>query len=99
MLDYENAENPYEDKRNSISPWKALADDFCGSSDDILQSGKDIMKNGIRAKDALHIACAIYKSCQYFITTDKKLINKKIDGIKLINPIDFILEVEEADEN
>jgi predicted nucleic acid-binding protein len=95
MLDYENNDNPYEDKKNAILPWKEIADDYCPSSDDILILGAKMMEYGIRAKDALHIACAIKSGCEYFITTDNRLINKAITGIRIVNPIDFILETED----
>ncbi|MDR0295771.1 MAG: PIN domain-containing protein, partial [Prevotellaceae bacterium] len=58
--------------------------------------GKEIMKLGIKANDALHIACAIERKCEYFITTDKGLTNKIVDGIEIKNPIDFISEMEES---
>jgi predicted nucleic acid-binding protein len=54
------------------------------------------MKLGIKANDALHIACAIERKCEYFITTDKGLTNKIVDGIEIKNPIDFISEMEES---
>jgi len=94
MLDYENGMNPYEEKRNAIAPWKEIADDYCPSSNDIFASGYELMEYGIKAKDALHIACAIKSGCAYFITTDNKLTNKTLANIKIINPIDFIREVE-----
>ena len=34
--------------------------------------------------------------CEYFITTDNKLTNKTIGKIKIINPIDFVREMEES---
>jgi predicted nucleic acid-binding protein len=59
--------------------------------------GKQIEQNEIRPNDALHIACAIESQCEYFITTDDGLTNKRINEIKIINPIDFIRM--EGDEN
>jgi predicted nucleic acid-binding protein len=94
MLDYENGTNPYEEKRKAIAPWKEIANDYCTSSNDILSSGREIIKCGIRAKDALHIACAIKSGCEYFITTDEKLTNKTLANIKIVNPIDFVRETE-----
>jgi predicted nucleic acid-binding protein len=41
-------------------------------------------------ENAIHLSCAIFAQCRYFITTDKRILNKKIDKIKIINPIDFI---------
>ena len=95
MLDYENDDNPYEEKRNAIAPWKEIADDYCSSSDDILSAGHRFMEQGIKAKDALHIACAIKSGCEYFITTDDRLTKKSIDKIIIINPIDFVRRTED----
>ena len=95
MLDYENNDNPYDEKRNAISPWKEIADDYCPSSDSILTLGSKIMKLRIRPKDALHIACAITSGCDYFITTDDRLTNKTIANIRIVNPIEFILKTED----
>ena len=96
MLDYENNKNPYDEKRSAIAPWKEIADDFCSPSETILTCGKEIIKLGIKNEDALHIACAIEKHCDYFVTTDNKLTNKNIKEVKVVNPIDFIRETEES---
>ena len=96
MLDLENANNPYDDKRNAVAPWKEIASEYCPSSDDVLSAGQNIMGYGIKPKDALHIACAIKSGCEYFITTDKGIFNKNIENIKVINPIDFVIETEDA---
>jgi predicted nucleic acid-binding protein len=94
MLDTENSANPDDDKKVTISLWKDIADYYCPSSDDILKVGSNIMELGIKAKDALHLACAVSSGCDYFITTDDKLNNKIISGIRIINPIDFVREME-----
>jgi predicted nucleic acid-binding protein len=94
MLDLENADNPYEEKRNAIKIWKDIASVHCKSSPKILETGRIYEKLGITPKDALHIACAVHSGCDYFISTDIKLIRKHIDGIILINPINFIGEAE-----
>jgi predicted nucleic acid-binding protein len=94
ILDYENGKNPYDDKRSVIAPWKKLAADYCSSSEVVFSRGKEIMQKGIKQMDALHIACAIESRCDYFITTDDRLKKKNIEGVKIINPIDFIREME-----
>ena len=48
--------------------------------------------------DASHLACAIISGCDYFITTDKRLLKYKTDEIKVINPVDFI-RIREDDDN
>ena len=95
MLDYENGKSPYKEQREMIASWKNIAVDYCPSSETILSRGKEIMKLGIKNQDALHIACAIERQCGYFITTDYRLTNKTIEGIKVINPIDFVRETED----
>jgi len=83
------------EKRSLIAPWKEIASDFCSPSEIILLNGKEIMKLGLKNEDALHIACAIEKQCDYFITTDSKLTHKSIEGITVINPIDFIRQMDD----
>jgi len=93
--DFENNAGPYEEKRASIALWKGFATEYCLASEDILKTGQDFMAYDIKPKDALHIACAVKSNCEYFITTDKSLLNKAIPGIKIINPIDFVRETED----
>ena len=99
MLDHENNDNPYEEKRNAIAPWKNIATDFCSSSDKILAEGKRIMAHDVKPKDALHLACALEIGCDYFVTTDDGLMNKDVGNINIINPIDFVREMEVQNEN
>lgn len=60
----------------------------------------------IPSRDALHLSCAEFANCQYFITCDDKLIRrfntlKSTQALELkvepINPVDFILEVINGD--
>ena len=51
---------------------------------------EEIMRTGIKLKDASHTACAIIAKCDYLITTDKRLLKYKDSRIKIINPIEFI---------
>jgi len=99
MSDFENSRNPNAENRNSIQAWEGIAKFKCKSSGHILLRGKEIMKQGIRVNDALHIACAVESQCGYFITTDTGLLNKKIDNIRIINPIDFIRTEEEYNDD
>jgi predicted nucleic acid-binding protein len=97
MNEYENDENPYEDKKESIRIWKNIAQHICTPNEKVLEKGLQIQHNSIRPKDSLNIACAIESKCQYFITTDINLLKKAglFSEIKVINPIDFIREMEE----
>ena len=57
---------------------------------DILTLAMEIMELGVKYMDASHIACAVLASCDYFITTDKRLLKYKSDRLNIINPVDFI---------
>jgi predicted nucleic acid-binding protein len=97
MNDMENNDNPYDDRRSSIQKWKSIAEYNCKTSAKVLEMGKAIEKLKIKPKDSLNIACAIISNCDYFITTDIKLLNKNIgniDRIKIVNPMDFIIKME-----
>jgi predicted nucleic acid-binding protein len=99
MNDIENNDNPYEDRRNSIQKWEFIAKYHCKTSAEILKMGRTLEKLKIKPKDSLNIACAIACKCDYFITTDTKLLNKIVNGINIINPMDFIVETETKDED
>ena len=90
MLDYENSVNPYENRRKSIAAWRKLSVVDVDVSSGIVEFAEKIALKGIKKKDALHIASAVYAKCDYFLTTDKKLLNKQLEEIKIINPLDFI---------
>lgn len=96
ILEYENNQNKFDDKRNSIYDWKKIAKVYCLENDDIIIYAEDLMnKKKIRTKDALHIACAVYTKSDYLITTDKQLFNLKWNDVKIINPLTFFNEMEE----
>jgi len=94
VMDYEVSLNPFSDRKNQIFKWKKLAIADISESDKIIGMANDIMKKNIRPKDSLHLACAIEAECNYFITTDGKMLNKSVENIIIINPIDFIRTLE-----
>ena len=94
ILEYENMNNPFELRKDSIGKWKDLAEKNILANDEIIKLAEALVKKGLKPKDALHIACASYADCDYFITTDAGILKKHIEVIKTINPIDFISETE-----
>jgi predicted nucleic acid-binding protein len=95
ILEYENNQNKLDDRRNTIYDWKKIAKIHCVENNNIIEYAEMLNKNNIRTKDALHIACSVYTNSDYFITTDKQLFNLKFDDIKIINPLNFLNEVED----
>jgi len=90
VMDYENNQNPFEERKRNISGWKSLSLIDCDLCGEITESAKNLMALGLRQKDASHIACALYSKADCFITTDKKILNKSVSGLHIINPIDFV---------
>jgi hypothetical protein len=95
ILEYENAQNRFDDRRNAIYDWKNIAKIYCTENDKIIEYAENLKERNIRTKDALHIACCVYANSDYFVTTDKQLFNLKLDDIKIINPLTFINEMGE----
>jgi predicted nucleic acid-binding protein len=92
ILDYENAANPFPERKQTIASWKKRAITDTGETDQIIQIANHLYSKNIKAKDALHVACAVKLHCNFFITTDKDLLKKcsNFEKIKVINPVDFI---------
>ena len=91
ILDYENRVNPFIERKMSIAGWKKNAIIHVLESKAILRQAMDLEAMGIKAKDSLHIACAIEADCDDFLTTDDILINRLVgfDRLRVINPVSF----------
>jgi predicted nucleic acid-binding protein len=94
ILEYENSKNPYEIRRNAIRKFSFRSDRFVGFVDEITATANEIAKTGIKEKDSLHLACALFSNCDYLITTDDRLLKFQTDRIKVVDPIQFIKEME-----
>ena len=97
MLRYECSNNPFEMRRNTIFDFidqNTVAYVSIERRTEIETKAKDIMKTGIKFKDACHVASAIYAKCEYFISTDKRLLNFNTTEIKMVTPIQFVTETE-----
>ena len=98
MLRYECSNNPFEMRRNAIfefvnkNTYAYIGDE---RKLDIEAKAAEIMKTGVRFKDACHVASAIYAECEYFISTDTRLLKYKTKEIKMVTPIQFVIETEE----
>ena len=94
IMDYEVLFNPFIDRKNQIMKWKNIAVADIDESEKIIKKANEIIKKNIKTKDALHIACAIEAKCNYFITTDDKILNKPTEDIIIVDPISFVKMME-----
>ncbi len=96
-LDYEISRNPFEMRKKAIIQFlENNMKAYVGvERDDIIAPmAEEIMKTGVKEKDAFHVASAIYAGCEYFISTDIRLLKYRSDRIKLVTPLEFISETE-----
>jgi predicted nucleic acid-binding protein len=100
VLEYENSRNPYPIKQAAMNRYLQLAVARQEVNEAIRQRAVNLEHNGLKAMDALHVACAEAIGSSAFITCDKRLINRCLGlGIKATNPVDFILEITSDDSS
>ena len=97
VLIAENSMNRILSKRDSIRNFISRHTKYYVSishKDEIENKAAQIMLGGVKFVDACHVACAVFAECGYFVSTDYRMLKYKTDKIKLLNPIDFLLETE-----
>ena len=100
ILNFENSKNGSMQKKHAIEKFmKEYATLYVSnkSEKDIARIANAIMKTGIKEKDAYHVACAVIAECNYFVTTDDRLLKYQSEKIELVTPGEFIRRME-ADE-
>lgn len=98
MLDYENLQNRNVLNRHRIEQFMRENETYyvgnhCYYS--MAERAKAIMATGVKQKDALHVACAVYAGCAYLLTTDDRLLKYMCDEIQLVTPCEFIRRLED----
>ncbi|WP_295457937.1 PIN domain-containing protein [uncultured Thiodictyon sp.] len=97
ILDLENDQNPFREKRLAIEEWRKYSIAYITESDEIIDKANEFVRIGLKPKDALHVSSAIAGEAKYFMTTDDKLL-KKIAAesqIVAINPISLAAIIDE----
>lgn len=98
VLDYENSRNPYPIKQEAMNRYLQLAELRQEIDEAIRKRAEELEKDGLKAIDALHVACTEAVNSDYFITCDKRSINRcsKLT-MEVMNPTDFVLEMSSDD--
>ena len=97
ILEFENDQNPFEEKRLAIEKWEKLSVINIYETEKLITRADDLVLLGIKTKDALHVSSAIEGNADCFITTDDRLQKKLYgrDDIKAVNPVDIVGEIDE----
>ena len=101
ILEYENRNNPFPNRRERIGIISQMRSDTILGSEDIINTAESIQAlSKAKSKDALHLACAVHSGCKYFITCDNGLLRtinhnntaliNILGEMQLLNPLDFI---------
>ena len=98
MSRYEAEKSPYDIRKTPIMKFITENTSYYVPGEiynnKLEESVKSIMATGVKFKDAVHVACAIYAGTDFFLSTDVRLLKYRTDSIKLLNPIRFIEEME-----
>lgn len=100
VLRHENNNNPFDNKRKNISDFlEKNVSIFIAADrkDEVRNIAAEIISTGVKNFDAAHIACAILANCDYFLTTDKRVLKFRSDKIQIVNPVDFVKILEVAE--
>jgi hypothetical protein len=99
ILDFENAQNPFSDRRTAVQQWVRFCAIDVVETPALIAKAKQFLALGIKSKDALHIAAAIVANSDYFLTTDDKLLNRAdlVLDVKLMNPTEFVKVMDDYD--
>lgn len=90
VLEFENNKNPFVEKRNTILAFKQYAQEIVSPGPAIEGIAKTLQSQGLKTYDSLHMACAVYSGCDYFLTVDDRVLNKRFCEIKVVDPVIFI---------
>ena len=90
VLEFENAKNPFPEKRDAILAFKRFASEIISPDPKIEDSAKEWQRKGLKTYDSLHVACAIFAGCDTFLTVDDRVLNKACKEIRIDDPVIFI---------
>jgi predicted nucleic acid-binding protein len=87
----------HRQNRISVEKFFDFACDFVDidRAAEVEKLANDIITQGVKSKDALHIACAIIGKCDCFLTTDKDILKRyKSEKILVYSPVTFLSAYE-----
>ncbi len=90
ILDFEIKKSPFQSRWEAFDAFRRLSRNIVEVDEDVKRTSFIFQSRGLAWVDALHVACAVKAECEYFVTVDKRILNKAISGIKVLNPIQFV---------
>ena len=91
VLAYENSRNPVPARRRWVERCLGGANVYQPVDEDIRTRAEQLEEAGVGPLDALHIACAEAAGSNIFLTCDDRLMRDYEGGLKVMNPVDFVV--------
>ncbi|MBR3747423.1 MAG: hypothetical protein IKN27_10755 [Selenomonadaceae bacterium] len=98
ILHYENSQCKNEIRKESVADFMKTYSKIhidMNFGEKVLNLSEKIISTGVKPKDAYHVASAVLAECDYFLSTDDRLLKYKTSEIILLNPVEFIKILEE----
>lgn len=93
VLDYENDRNPFPLRKQWMRRCLVAAVSSQVVDQSVKERAQELEQAGLKAIDALHVACAEKSSAEWFLTCDDRLVRHYSGSIHAANPIDFVLSI------
>ena len=94
VLEYENNRNPFSWRRRWVTQCIELAKLHQRVNVEIKLRAEELEQSGLKALDALHVACAEATKSDQFLTCDDRIIRRYGDeALQILNPVNFVLEM------
>jgi predicted nucleic acid-binding protein len=99
VLQFETSQIPHPVRREHAQAISRLASTFIEMDDHIETRARQLVTQGIKPMDALHLASAEAASCDYFCTCDDRFLRRAQEvadlETKAVSPLDLVKELEE----
>ena len=94
VINYEISKIPDYERWKLVEIIASISKVCVAIDEDVITRGHEIEKIGLRAMDALHIACA-EKSAEVMLTTDDEIVRKAKKNVEIAveNPVRWLMDV------
>jgi len=94
VLEFENSRNPISLRQDWMARCLEQSTAYQLVNESIRKRAEILEAHGLKAIDALHVACAESTGVDYFLTCDDRLLKKqKHISVPSMNPLDFVQRV------
>lgn len=91
--------HPEPEIRSQLLGWEHHSRTVLTSSDPVRQRAETLVRQGLKALDAAHVAFAEVGQCAAFMTCDDRLL-RRANGLglslRVVNPVDYMQEISDA---